>query len=43
MVCATAPFTTPDGRFTGWKTAIPGGRPLATPAVVDGLLFLGGG
>ena len=43
MRAATVPFTTPDGRFQGWKTPIPGGRPLATPAVVDGRVFLGGG
>jgi Ca-activated chloride channel family protein len=43
MVSATVPFTTPDGRFTGWKSVIPGGRPLATPAVADGRVFLGGG
>lgn len=36
------PFKTEDGR-TGWKLRIPGGRALATPAVVDGRLFVGGG
>jgi outer membrane protein assembly factor BamB len=35
-------FKTEDGR-TGWKLKIPGGRPLATPAVVGGKLFVGGG
>ena len=27
----------------GWKRRLPGGRPLATPAVVDGRAFVGGG
>ena len=27
----------------GWKRRLPGGRPLATPAVVDGRIFVGGG
>ena len=27
----------------GWKVTLPGGRPLATPAVDDGQVFLGGG
>ena len=35
-------FTTKDGK-AGWKTRIPGGRALATPAVVDGMVYLGGG
>jgi outer membrane protein assembly factor BamB len=26
-----------------WKTKVPGNRPLATPAIADGRLFLGGG
>jgi Ca-activated chloride channel family protein len=43
MVSATVPFATADGRITGWKTTIPGRRPLATPAVADGKVFLGGG
>jgi Ca-activated chloride channel family protein len=37
------PFTTRDGKREGWKVVIPGGRPLATPAVVGGKVFLGGG
>jgi Ca-activated chloride channel homolog len=37
------PFQTRDGVIRGWKVSIPGGRPLATPAVADGLVFLGGG
>jgi outer membrane protein assembly factor BamB len=35
-------FTTPDGR-RGWKQKIPGGRPLTTPAVAGGVLYVGGG
>jgi Ca-activated chloride channel family protein len=35
-------FKTADGK-TGWKARIPGGRALATPAVVDGMAFVGGG
>lgn len=27
----------------GWKVTIPGNRPLATPAVVDGKVYVGGG
>jgi outer membrane protein assembly factor BamB len=38
-----SPFVSPDGRFRGWKVAIPGGHSLATPAVVDGRVFIGGG
>jgi outer membrane protein assembly factor BamB len=37
------PFLTRDAAVRGWKLTIPGGRPLATPAVADGLVFLGGG
>jgi outer membrane protein assembly factor BamB len=36
------PLDLKNGR-SGWTVSIPGGRPLATPAVVDGLLFIGGG
>jgi outer membrane protein assembly factor BamB len=36
-------FLSPDGRFRGWRVTIPGGGSLATPAVVDGRVFLGGG
>jgi len=35
-------FGTPDGR-SGWVLRIPGGRPIATPAYADGMLFVGGG
>jgi hypothetical protein len=37
------PWQTKHGLRTGWKVTIPGRRPLATPAVADGRLFLGGG
>ena len=43
MTATAVPFTTPEGRLKGWKTRIPGNRPLATPAAVDGKVFLGGG
>jgi outer membrane protein assembly factor BamB len=36
-----AAFT--DGRVRGWKVTLPGRHPLATPVVVDGRVFLGGG
>jgi outer membrane protein assembly factor BamB len=36
-------FQTKDGRLRGWKASLPGGHPLATPAVMDGQVFLGGG
>jgi Ca-activated chloride channel family protein len=39
---APASFTSKEGK-KGWKVAIPGNRPLATPAVVDGKVFIGGG
>ena len=35
-------FRTSDGK-AGWVLRIPGGRPIATPAYADGLLFVGGG
>ena len=37
-----AGFATPDGK-SGWVVRLPGGRPIATPAYADGMLFLGGG
>jgi Ca-activated chloride channel family protein len=40
---APGPFQSPDGRFRGWKVVLPGHRPLATPAVVNGRVFVGGG
>jgi outer membrane protein assembly factor BamB len=36
-------FQSKDAAIRGWTVSIPGGRPLATPAVVDGRVFLGGG
>ncbi len=39
---SAAPFLAPTGQ-RGWKVKIPGGRALATPAVVDGMVFVGGG
>src|SRR5438552_10724499 len=36
-------FRAQDGTVTGWRVRIPGGRPLATPAVGGGRVFLGGG
>ena len=33
-------FGTPDGR-SGWVLRLPGGRPIATPAYADGMLFVG--
>jgi len=37
-----ASFKTSDGK-QGWVVRVPGGRPLATPAYADGMLFVGGG
>jgi Ca-activated chloride channel family protein len=37
------PFRSRDGKITGWKITVAGGRPLATPAIVDGRVFVGGG
>lgn len=37
-----AAFETKDGK-EGWVVRVPGGRPLATPAYSDGMLFVGGG
>jgi Ca-activated chloride channel homolog len=37
------PFADAESGMRGWQVRIPGGRPLATPAVVDGRVFLGGG
>jgi Ca-activated chloride channel homolog len=36
-------FTTKDGKIKGWKVVLPGKRSLATPAVVGGKVFAGGG
>jgi outer membrane protein assembly factor BamB len=37
------PFYDAASGLRGWTARLPGGRPLATPAVVDGRVFLGGG
>ena len=42
-VAPPVPWQSKDGRRNGWKMTIPGQRPLATPAVAEGRLFLGGG
>ena len=42
-VAAPVSFVSKDGRIKGWRVVIPGNRPLATPAVADGRVFLGGG
>jgi outer membrane protein assembly factor BamB len=36
-------FQPRDSPIRGWKVTFPGGRPLATPAIAGGLVFLGGG
>lgn len=36
-------FSCPETAVRGWKLKIPGGRPLATPAVADGRIYLGSG
>jgi outer membrane protein assembly factor BamB len=38
-----SPFQSRDGRYRGWKVSFPEQAPLATPAVVDGRVFIGGG
>jgi Ca-activated chloride channel family protein len=45
QACDAVEFRTKDkdGGKKGWKVVIPGNRPLTTPAVVDGQVFLGGG
>src|SRR5262245_47948005 len=35
--------TSPDGKVKGWKMTIAGCKALATPALVDGKVFVGGG
>jgi Ca-activated chloride channel family protein len=34
---------TASNGFKGWKVHVPDGKPLATPAVADGVVFVGGG
>jgi outer membrane protein assembly factor BamB len=36
------PYETDNG-FKGWKVHVPDGKPLATPAVADGVVYVGGG
>src|SRR4051812_19152961 len=38
-----SPFEDGPGGRRGWKVSLPGNHPLATPAVVDGRVYLGGG
>ncbi len=42
-VASPSPFADPASGVRGWKVTLPGQRPLATPAVVDGRVYLGGG
>src|SRR6516164_653814 len=37
------PFRGVNGEVKGWKVSVPGARPLATPAISNSRLFLGGG
>jgi outer membrane protein assembly factor BamB len=37
------PFADAESGIRAWQVRLPGGRPLATPAVVDGRVFLGAG
>jgi Ca-activated chloride channel family protein len=39
----SVPFATKDGKIKGWKVVLPDKRALATPAVVGGKVFVGGG
>jgi Ca-activated chloride channel family protein len=39
----SVPYRSSDGRVTGWKITIPGNRPLASPAIAEGKIFVGGG
>jgi Ca-activated chloride channel family protein len=32
-----------SGSIAGWRVKVPGGRPLASPAIADGKIFVGGG
>jgi Ca-activated chloride channel family protein len=42
-VADPTPFADPASGRRGWKVSVPGGLPLATPAVANGRVFLGGG
>jgi Ca-activated chloride channel family protein len=37
------PFQSSNGNLKGWRIAIPGNRPLASPAIGEGKVFVGGG
>ncbi|MCD4733441.1 PQQ-binding-like beta-propeller repeat protein, partial [bacterium] len=39
---AVESFTTEEG-LEGWRVEVPGGRALATPAIGEGLVYIGGG
>lgn len=43
QVAEPVPFTSKDGKIKGWQVVIPGQKALATPAVVGGKVFIGGG
>jgi Ca-activated chloride channel homolog len=43
QIADPTPYTSKDGKIKGWKVVIPGNRALATPAVVDGKVLVGGG
>jgi outer membrane protein assembly factor BamB len=40
---AAEPFTAVGSHVYGWQVRIPGNRPLATPAVASGKVYIGGG
>lgn len=42
-ISAAEPFSAVESAVRGWKVRIPGGRPLATPAVESGKVYVGGG
>jgi Ca-activated chloride channel family protein len=41
--CQVEKFVDSKSGMQGWKVRFPAGRPLATPAIANGRLFLGGG
>jgi S-adenosylmethionine:tRNA ribosyltransferase-isomerase len=41
QVEAATPFS--EGAISGWRLRLPGGRPLATAAVAEGRVYIGGG
>src|SRR5271170_2887792 len=40
---AAEPFTAVGSHIRGWQVRLPGNRPLATPAVDNGKVYIGGG